>query len=386
MRIGIHTEHVRDTGRRFCEGISEFARERPDWELVFFEEGIGRARDLEGLDGFIWAIPDAKTARRLVATGKPVVDTASKGKYPGTVGVAGDHVNCGKAAARHFLTLGFVNFGYFGWEGLGFSDDRGRAFAAALKSEGVECLGYRPGARISGSYLIREVEQERFAVPKEADSVVAWVRQLPKPVAVFCANDYRAWQLNEICRLAEFSVPGEVAILGAGNDELACLFTGTRISSVDTGAKELGVLTAKTLDDILSGRRRADDFALVEMEPRGVVERESTAVYPIDPPWLAEAMSFIHANVPARLTADDVCRKVCKSYGTVAEAFRTKLGTTIQKVIAASRLHVAEQLLKTSHLSLTEISRLSGFKTPQYFCACFRDKHGCSPTDFVSNL
>jgi len=82
MRIGVHSEHVRDTGRRFCMGISEFARERPDLEFVFFEEGIGRTRDLKGLDGFIWAIPDAKTARRLVATGKPVVTRRARGNIP----------------------------------------------------------------------------------------------------------------------------------------------------------------------------------------------------------------------------------------------------------------------------------------------------------------
>jgi len=255
-----------------------------------------------------------------------------------------------------------------------------------LKDEGFPCDEYLPPKGTGSMYLIEDVVQERFVVPKEMPAVVSWLNSLPKPVAVFCADDYRAWQLNEICCRASVAVPREVAILGAGNDELACLFTGTRISSVDTGAKELGVLTAKTLDDILSGRRRADDFALVEMEPRGVVERESTAVYPIDPSWLAEAMTYIHENVSARLTAEDVCRKVGKSYGSVSEAFRAKLGTSIQKVIAASRLDVAEQLLKTSHLPLAEVARLSGFKTPQYFCASFRDKHGCSPTDFVSNL
>ena len=50
--------------------------------------------------------------------------------------------------------------------------------------------------------------------------------------------------------------------------------------------------------------------------------------------------------------------------------------------IAAIRLRVAAHLLKSTNESITEICYRTGFSTPAYFSACFKEQFGISPTDF----
>ena len=46
------------------------------------------------------------------------------------------------------------------------------------------------------------------------------------------------------------------------------------------------------------------------------------------------------------------------------------------------RLERAAELLRTTPLSIADISTRTGFATPRYFSKCFRDKFGMLPSDF----
>lgn len=84
------------------------------------------------------------------------------------------------------------------------------------------------------------------------------------------------------------------------------------------------------LAEVLGGRRDASE-RIVTVPPRGIEARGSTEIYPVDPPWLADALAFIHGSVEECLTAGDVARR-------------------------------------------------SGFATQQYFGLCFARRHGVSPS------
>ena len=73
-------------------------------------------------------------------------------------------------------------------------------------------------------------------------------------------------------------------------------------------------------------------------------------------------------------------RHVGLSHTPVDKAFRTALGTSVQKEIVRVRLESAARLLKTTSLSVGEIARRSGFTRSEYFCSCFRAKYGAKPS------
>lgn len=378
-RIAVSVEHVRGWGRRICEGVASFSRNCPDWTLAMFEDGVPDKRELVKYDGFIWCVDNAWTAKKLVAAGCPVIDLVSDGKFPGTISVGADHVSCGQLAARHFITHRMSNFAFFGWDGLRFSEAREDAFVRTLRHNRYSCLVYCSSKRTMTGYLEADVQRERLSLPPDGAAIGKWLKSLPKPIGVFCANDLRAWQLNEICRRSGIDVPRQVAILGADNDSVPCLFSNPTLSSVDTDTFGTGYRAAETLHAILSGVRHPTDTAPVLIKPIGVESRDSTAVYPVDPPWLATALGHIRSNVAKGLTASEIAEVAGRSYVAVEKAFKKKLGTTIQKEIMASRLETAQHLLAATHRPLADIAKLSGFRSVQYLCLCFQKQFGRSP-------
>ena len=378
FKVAVSVEHVRGWGRRICEGIAAYSRERPDWSIRLFEDGLPSREELDRCDGFLWCVFDAATAAALAANGRPVVDLVSDGMFPGTIAVGADQVACGQLAARHFITHRLRNFAFLGWKGQRFSDIRQATYSRTLALNRFSCAVYLSRAVAQNRFADRNVYRERLTLPSDARAIERWVRRLPKPVGVFCANDLRAWQLSEICRRAGIAVPNEVAILGADNDPVPCFFVSTPLSSVDTDTFATGYRAAEVLGDILDGKRRKD-CARVAVKPLGVVSRASTAVYPVDPPWLATALEYIRSNVAKGLTAAEVAKVAGRSYVVVEKAFKRKLGTTIQKEIVSSRLETAQHLLAATHRPLGEIAKLSGFRSVQYLCLCFKKQFGASP-------
>ena len=382
-RIAVSVEHVRGWGRRVCEGIADYLQSHPEWRISMFEDGLPDKKTLSRFDGFLWCVADERTARSLKETGRPVVslfdEKASKAMSFAHVG--SDHDACGELAAHTFIAQQFRNFAFFGWKGLSFSRYRQSPYCKALKAAGCKCDVYLSKALSMNRYVDRLVWRERLSLPYDEHAVGRWLKRLPKPVGVFCANDLRAWQLAEVCRACDIGVPKEVAILGVDNDEVPCLFSNVTLSSVDTGMLETGRRAAELLDDMVSGRCK-DWGRRILLKPAGVVSRQSTAVYPVDPPWLADVLVYIRSDVGKSLTAEDIVSRAGKSYGTIENAFKRVLGTTVQREIMSARLASAEHLLKTTALPIATVAARSGFKSAQYFNHCFSARHRLSPGEW----
>lgn len=376
LNVAVSVSHVRHSNRQTCEGIAAYAHTRSDWRLTLFERDEAERADLSGFDGFVWDVFDARVARRLTSMGKSVVDMTNEGIFPGTVAVLADHRACGQLAVRHFLTRHLSHFAFCGWKGLNFSEAREAAFRRTLELNRYDCATYHA----KGTELKRFVGDivERLVYPSYAKSLAKWLGRLPKPVGIFCANDLMAWQVVEVCMRNGLSVPGEIAVLGADNDTLPCLFTSVPISSIDTAPFEIGRRAAQTLDELMRGVRKAKDGP-VRVKPTGVETRLSSETYPLDPPWMAGALTFIRSGVVRALSASDVVAHVGLSASTVEHAFKRVLGRTVQKEITEARLDEAEHLLSSSSLTLQEIASRTGFSSQQYFCNCFQRRNGVSP-------
>ena len=56
-------------------------------------------------------------------------------------------------------------------------------------------------------------------------------------------------------------------------------------------------------------------------------------------------------------------------------------GSSPVEIIRITRLKKAERLLKTTSLTVSEISYEVGFSSPSYFSKCFKDQFGVAPGD-----
>lgn len=379
-RIGVLMERQRAYGRRFCEGAASFAGENPEISLGMLEwSSLNDPRSLSEYDALIVRVLDDQMEQILRRTHKPVVDVFY-GKARSGFGVADlDNVAIGNLAAEHFISRGFREFAYCGYDGINFSDVRRTTFARAVEQAGCTCHVFASRKRDADYFNANVVKGERYAPPaSEARAIRSWLRKLPKPVAVFCSHDLRAHQVLTLCKSTGIAVPNEVAILGVDDDAILCGFTTPTISSIDPNGFETGREAVRIAREMLRSRkaRRIPPCSLVK--PLRLIVRESSEIYPVDPPWLSDALVYITRNAASGITPANVFAHIGLSHTAIGQTFRRVLGKSVQDVISKTRLECACRLLETG-VSVTEASKRSGFASVQYFCRVFSSAFGKSP-------
>ena len=376
--IGIAIDRQRTYGRRLCQGIVEYARAGTDWTLRLVEfDDLARASRVSDCDGFIARVISDKFAERLASTGKPVVDVFCEHPRPDFASVDQNARLVGQLAARHFIEHLFTNFAFCGYNGLSYSDMRRDSFVHCLSLNHFECKVYRTPASVIKELGSKRSRDESLHSPSDGRKLRSWLAALAKPVAVFCANDMRAYQAIQACHALGIRVPEEVSVLGV-DDELVCEFLSPTLSSIDPNGRGVGFEAAAVLDKMLTHPGATP--SPVKVEPLSLVARGSTNIFPVDPPWLSSALVFMRSNIAKKLTASDVYSHLGKSHTLVDTAFRNVLHSSVQKEINRLRLKEAKRLICSTDLPLGQIASLSGFGSPQYFCAAFGKAFGISPS------
>ena len=376
FRIGLQIEKSREHGRALLAGIADYALENPEWRFDLIDpEALVDRRTIAQYDGLIVRVMDDATAAALAKSGKPVIDTYGRVDGSPFDTIRLDDEAIAEMAAACFADHSFEQCAFCGFAGPRFSSARGDAFAAAVRRSGRRCFAYsgEEAAKLADTFF----RNERTDSIPDARPLGRWIASLPKPIAVFCCNDIRAFQLIRVCESAGFSVPGEVAVLGVDNDVLLGTFTRPPLSSIDTDPFSLGRKAGRMLAERMRGEKSAPRVVL--HPPRRVVERASTEVYPFRTPWLSDAMVFITRNLSRGITAKDVFARLGYSHTAVNNAFRAELGTSVHQEILRRRLALACRLLKETDRSAAKIATDSGFLNPQYFSRAFSSAFGTTP-------
>ena len=89
----------------------------------------------------------------------------------------------GRLAARELLSEGVRGFGFFGFKGLFWSEERGRRFDEALRLNGYVCSHFeRPLNEVASRHGADDYRR-RF---------IGWLKGLPRPCGLLAANDMLA--------------------------------------------------------------------------------------------------------------------------------------------------------------------------------------------------
>lgn len=372
--IAIMVENSRAYGRSMISGIAAFAQEMRDWILrpLAVEETF--TPQIRRFDGIIARIADDRTAERLLRTGLPVVDVFCQKIRPGIAGVDSDHRRIGQMARDFFRLRGFTNTAYCGIPGTAFSDARGAAFATEKTF-------------VYSRRLARPLDESQFYAERadrtpDAKRLRNWLRDLPKPVAVFCCNDLRAIQLQQVAREIGLRVPEDVAILGVDNDTILCSFAEIPTSSIDPNAFQVGYDAARILRAMLLKMPERKAHKIRYVRSGRLIERSSTELMPIDPPWLGDILMHIERNMRRPVSASEIFELSGRSSTAVENAFRNKLHTSVQAYITSVKMREAKRLLADPSLRISEVAYLCGFSSPQYFCRTFTAAFGLNPKSF----
>jgi AraC-like DNA-binding protein len=104
------------------------------------------------------------------------------------------------------------------------------------------------------------------------------------------------------------------------------------------------------------------------------------------PRLVAEARDFVEAHFRERIGASDVATHVGVGANYLSLQYRKEIGITPHADIARKRLHLAEDLLRETTKSVTEICFESGHGSFSQFNRLFRACYGVPPAEYRAYL
>ena len=364
--------------QRVLSGIAEYMQKRRGFVLqnIPFIEIVSDSlnRRFDGIIINLCAENTRSLLDTLNGTKLQIVDTSAEVEDPALIRVDIDLTREGTMAAEWFLRRGFRNLAYCGFHGVAtypFGDILEGAFAAVAKSAECQYMTFNmPPVTGKDKQYLRIVQQ----------ALDEWVATLPPHTAVFCVQDRRAVMLSQACLTCGRAVPDDIAIMGRTNDITTCVCASVPISSIDENLEGQGYAAMRILADAIEHPVAPKLRPVFRVPPLGIVERESTAVYPFDPPFLAKALLLLDENMERAVSATELAKEVGVSSTTLRTAFRKVLGTSLGKYALSVRMREAKRLMMEERLSVKEIATKMGFSSQAYFSAAYRAFYGHPPS------
>jgi LacI family transcriptional regulator len=355
---------------RLHRGIERYALEH-EWHLsanLAREKVIPWGWEGDGILAWLGAGDDL--ADFVQRTDRPTVDFSFRRPHLPFPRVLEDHANAAELVAEHFLSRGLTNFIFYSESDNWSYEERGTGFLNALKRTGHECTWLRwhqsPAFRTDN-------EQWR----QRRKWLSAHIKQTPKPVAIFAANDEHALHLLEACEGLGVQVPEQVAIVGAENYLLAPDVMHTPISSVDTNLETQGYRGAALLDDLMNGKKVLAEP--IRVPALGVIVRKSSDLLAVNHKGVANSLRFIWEHCHEMIGVEDLVGVAAMSRRGLHKAFMEHLGRTPGQELQRVRIERARRLLRESSYKLEVLSNMCGYQSANSFCIAFKQATGMSP-------
>ena len=301
----------------------------------------------------------------------PIVDLTESRPEISVPRVTSDNVAIGTLAAEHFLDRGYRHFAMVHrWE-LGVSRIRKRVFfenvGPSARTTNVLCWQKQYGDKAHDRSFRHQILSQ-------------WVRQMPKPLGVFCSRDDEAAEVLEACTESSITVPEEIAVLGVDNTETICDCLSIPLSSIDSNMERVGYEGAALLDRLISGDPAPDEP--IRIAPSGVIGRRSTDALAVDHTGVRKALRYVHDNFHLPIGVADLARTAGMSRSGLEKAFREHFVRSPGQELRRVRVDQAKRELRESKAPLSAVAGATGFRSSQQLCKTFRDQVGVTPNQY----
>ena len=313
----------------------------------------------------------AEVRGQLESLGVPIVYTSPMSDIGYcTPCVVPDDRAIGRLMAEYFLNLGFRNFAFYTIaDGYPFLQLREASFTETISTAGYSCNVIREKAVFT---------KNRYA--ELANRLQAWLRALPKPIAVGACFDGFAAELICQCREIGLRVPEEVAFLGVYNKTTTCLATNPPLSSVDVNLPECGYRASLLLERLMAGEKAPTKPIFIP--PTGIVVRGSSDTIMIDDPDVAQWVHYIRAHLDEGITVQQLADHANISLRSLQMRFKKALQHSPGEEIRRIRIDKASELLRETNLSMIQIAQACGFSNQTSFGTTFKRIVGQTPTEY----
>ena len=372
-------ERSRSFGRGLLHGIIQFSNLHGPWlyfmKPEFYRQGKEKSHkwltglDADGVIAHTWA---PHFIDSIVNLGLPAIICGLDKPKRKACRLSTDEIGAGRMAAEYFMERGFRNFAFCGFDDMIWSQQKCDGFKRALTEAGFQTSVYRQPA---AKHLRKSA--------KEQPIIAAWLKSLPKPIALMTCNDDRGQDVLAACKIAECKVPDDVAILGVDNDELICNFSYPQLSSIALSTERAGYEAAKVLDKLMRGEKIEDNEKQVTISPLHVVTRQSTDIMAIEDKDVAQAVGYIRRHSREIIQVGDVAQAVGLSRRALEQHFRKAIDHSVHDEIKHTRVNQMANMLIGTNLSISQIAKLLGYPyTSNNISRYFKQLKGMSPLGY----
>lgn len=289
---------------------------------------------------------------------------------PGTTNVRHASEETGRTAARELLATGLRHFAFVHNPTRKYwSDLRCRAFADTIRLHGYRCNAMAPSSGGDGADAAWQGRLRSF------------LRELPKPCALFAANDATAAEVLAAAQHEGINVPEELAVLGVDDDRTVCERTMPTLTSIKPNFQNAGVLAAMRLMEAIAGDAGAKPGE-VAFGDIGVVHRASTSSAPTRDKFVAEALERIRKEACWGLRPADVATLFPGTRRVADLRFKKAVGHTIGEEIHAVQLEEAKRLLADPSRQIKAIGDFCGFSNESAMRKFFHRETGMSMSNW----
>ena len=368
-------------GRLRAAGVLKYANTRTNWDLRIVSSRTAFNDDEVhellggGLDGCILAAYTPaveELLRRRIPTILALENMHQQlGGRPNCLSVLMDNHEIGRLAAEHFKSLGrFASYAFIpAPPRIPWSLERKAAF-------------FENADKRAEFFEFPESDFEMINMTGEAGiqvrtaELAEFLKHLPRPAAVFAANDLLAVQVVKSCREAKIKVPSSVAVLGCDNNELLCQGERPAITSILPGFEKAGFAAARALDALIHGKPPASH--VLRIPGAALVPRSSTTTLPPAVAVVDAAMDFIKAHALDGISTADVIAHLRVSRSLLDLRFRQLRNGSVMDAILAIRLAAVRERIEKTDRKFIAIGAECGFRNPDYLKRLFRKRFGMS--------
>ncbi len=249
------TNALAKDGLHVVLGVTDF---RASEEEEMIRAFLSRRVDAIYLSG---AVRSPESRRLLLASGIPVVEGVNLGENPIDMAVGHSNIAAAYEATRHLIERGYDPIGYISAP-IGDNDrarDRRRGFDAAL-------LG--AGRTLDPALCI----ETAIDLATGAQAMATLLSRSPRVRAVFCYTDVLAVGAHFECQRRGLAIPGDVAIAGYDDLEIAREIVPT-LTSLRVPRYEIGERAGEMICQRLAGKEVAEKIVNTGFE---LIVRDST--------------------------------------------------------------------------------------------------------------
>ena len=102
-------------------------------------------------------------------------------------------------------------------------------------------------------------------------------------------------------------------------------------------------------------------------------------------PTLLMVLSFINRNYTTDLSLSQLAEYAYTNASTLSSEFNNEMGMSLSEYITGLRIQKAQELLRKTDMTVSEIAEASGFSGAKYFREIFKKQAGMSPQQYRDN-